>query len=120
MQRQCQDVRIGKRSLRVQELTMDDESKARALSQVWNSKKKIYEIDSARFELEVILRSIVPETWPEEFGPLSYENLKGMGAKYLRPILKAWRDLNTLPLETADFLESRSSSEENQPPSQAQ
>ncbi len=120
MQRQEADVKIGKHVLRIRELSMDDESKSRALSQVWDSKKKIYETDSSRFEVEVIFRSIVPESWPEEFGPFNLENLKGMGARYLRPILKAWRDLNTLPADSVDFLESQSSSETSQPASQAQ
>ena len=120
MQRQEQDVKIGKYALRIRELSMEDESKARALSQVWDSKKKIYETDSSRFELEVIFRSIIPESWPEEFGPFNQESLKGMGARYLRPILKAWRDLNTLPAEASDFLDSQSQSETSLPVSRAQ
>lgn len=120
MQRQEQDVKIGKHVVRIRELSMDDESKARALCQVWDAKKKIFETDSARFELEVILRSIVPESWPEEFGSLNMENLKNMGARYLRPILKTWRELNTLPAEAADFLEAQSQSQTKQPASRAQ
>ncbi|MGI0080775.1 MAG: hypothetical protein ACRECH_14280 [Nitrososphaerales archaeon] len=120
MQRQEQDVKIGKHLVRIRELSMDDESKARALSQMWDSKKKMFETDSARFELEVILRSIVPETWPEEFGSLSMESLKSMGARYLRPILKAWKDLNTLPVDASDFLDIQSQSETSPRLSQAQ
>ncbi|MGI0085327.1 MAG: hypothetical protein ACREBQ_09625, partial [Nitrososphaerales archaeon] len=120
MHRQEEEVKIGKHIVRIRELSMDDESKARALSQVWDSKKKIFETDSARFELEVVFRSIVPESWPEEFGSLSMENLKSMGARYLRPILKAWKDLNTLPADAADFLDSQSQSETSPRPSQAQ
>jgi hypothetical protein len=111
MQRQEQEVKIGSHILRVRELSMDDESKARALSQVWDSKKKIFETDSARFELEVIMRSIVAETWPEEFGPLNLDNLRQIGAKYLRPILRTWRELNTLPTEASDFLDAQSQSQ---------
>ena len=110
MQRAESMVKIGKYSIKVRELSMEDESKARAVSQEWNSKKKIFETNSSRFELEVILRSIVPESWPGEFGALTLDNLKEMGARYLRPILRAWRDLNTLPADASDFLEQPSQS----------
>jgi hypothetical protein len=120
MNRQEKDVNIGKHVIRVRELSMEDEAKARANSQVWNQSKKVFEVDNSKFELEVILRSIVPSSWPTEWGSLSFESLRNMGAKYLRPVLKAWRDLNILSEETADFLESQSPSETNPRPSQVQ
>jgi|SRR5579875_952228 len=120
MQLKEQVVKLGKHEIKVHELTVADEASIKSQAQVYNPKKKMHELDQATLDAAIIVSSIVKETWPEEFGSLSIENVKHLPTRYMRPILAMAQSLNVLQEETADFLDSQSSSQTSQTSSRQQ
>lgn len=109
-------VKVGSHEIVIRELTTEDESRIRAEAQVWNSKKKIYEVDRAALDALYIAYSVVPATWPKEWGPLSSDNIRKLGAKLTRRIYVECNKLNTLTEDASDFLEQP---QQSQQPTQA-
>ncbi|MDG6995185.1 MAG: hypothetical protein JRN52_04605 [Nitrososphaerota archaeon] len=105
-------VNIGSHKIGIRELTTEDESRIRVASQVWNSKKKIWEIDRANLDATYLAYSVVPETWPKEWGPLTSENIRKLPAKLTRKLFVECNRLNTLGEDASDFLDRPQSFQE--------
>lgn len=108
---QEKDVRLGSSiKVRLRELTAEDEWDVAQRAAVWNPRKKMFETDRKELNALLLLRSIVPETWPvEELGSLSSDTIKKLPAKYARPLMLAYQRLNTLDEDSRDFLDTQSS-----------
>ena len=104
-------VKVGTHEIRIHELTTEDESRIRTASQVWDSKRKTWETERATLDASYIAYSVVPETWPKEWGPLSSENIRKLPAKLTRKLLIECNKLNTLSEDASDFLEPRQQSQ---------
>ncbi len=105
-------VKVGSSEIKIHELTTEDESRIRANSQVWNSKKKISEPDQARLDANIIVASVIPETWPKEWGLLTVENVRKLPSKQTRRLLTACHRLNILDEDVSDFLDEQRQSQE--------
>ena len=106
--------------MRIRELTVEDEARIKTQAQVWDSKRKSHVVDQSRLDCAIIVASVLPETWPADFGSLTIESVKIMPTKYVRPILLACQKLNVLEEDVSDFLESQSQSGANPTISQRQ
>lgn len=104
-------VRVGPHEIRIHELTTEDESRIRAGAQVWDSKKKIWETDRAILDSSYIACSVVPESWPKEWGSLTTEGVRKLPAKLTRKLFIECNKLNTLSEDSADFLDPQQHSQ---------
>ena len=111
LERQEKTIEILGKQIRIRELSTEEESKIKSQSQVWNSKKKMPEVDQAKLDANIICHSVLPETWPSEWGTLSAENIRKLPSKLTRRLLHECQSLNILDEDVASFLDSQSSSQ---------
>lgn len=102
---------VAGHGIRIRELSTEEESKIRVQSQVWSKGKKAPEVDQASLDANMIFHSIVPETWPKEFGEFTVETIRKLPTKYTRKLLFSCQRLNILDSDVADFLDIVSRSE---------
>jgi phage FluMu protein gp41 len=109
-ERQERELQLGRFRVRLRELTAEDEWDVAQRATVWNPRKKMFETDRKELNALLLVRSIVPESWPsQELGSLSSETIKKLPAKYARPLMLAYQRLNTLDEDSRDFLDTQSS-----------
>lgn len=110
-------VKIDGHEITIHELTTEQESRIRASSQVWNSKKKMPEVDQAKLDANIMYYSIVASTWPaKDWGTLSPETIQKLPSKLTRKLLGECQRLNVLDEDIQAFLDSRQSSQNQTQP----
>lgn len=112
MQLEEKEIKIGKYSLKIKELTVEEEADIKAEARVYDRKTKVFKLDNGALDASIILHSVVPDTWPSDFGELEMDKIRKLPSKYFRRLLIESQRLNSIKEEVADFLEERSSSQE--------
>ena len=100
---------IAGHELKIHELTTEEESKIRGASRVWNN-KRTPETDHGKLDASMIYYSVYAETWPEEWGPFTIENIRKLPSKLTRKLLFECQALNVLDEDVSAFLDSRQQS----------
>ena len=118
MELEQRSVKVGKYELAIRELTVEEEAEIKSESRVYNKASKMYKLDSGALDASIILHSVLKESWPQDFGEMSLENIRKLPSKYFRRLLIECQKLNSIPEEVADFLEDRLSSQASQPKSE--
>jgi hypothetical protein len=110
-EREEKEVQIAGHAIRIRELTTEMESRIRADSQVYDRKSRMLKPDQAALDANLIYYSLVPSTWPEEWGKLGVDNIKALPSKLTRKLLYECQRLNTLEEDAQAFLDSRRSTQ---------
>src|SRR5579875_2554856 len=105
--REERSVKISGHEIRIRELSTEEESKIRSLSQTWNPKRKVPETDQAKLDANMIFHCVIPETWPKEWGPFSVETIRKLPAKLTRKLLFECQAINVLQEDVDSFLGSQ-------------
>src|SRR5579875_865794 len=104
-------IRIAGKEIRIHELTTEEESEVRAKSQTWDAKKKTLSTDQPKLDALMIYYSVVRETWPKEWGPLSVETIRKLPSKLTRRLLFECQQINVLQEDVDSFLDSQQPSQ---------
>ena len=109
-------VKIANHEIIIHELTTEEESRVRAESQVWNTRKKLPETDQAKLDSNMIFYSVDSKTWPEEWGEFTVESIRKLPSKLTRKLLYECHAINVLEEDESAFLESQQQSQASAAP----
>jgi hypothetical protein len=113
-------LKVGPYELKIKELTVEEEAEIKSECRVYDRKTRTYKVDNGALDASIIRYSVIPSSWPDDFGEFTTENIRHLPAKYFRRVLIECQKLNSIPEEVAGFLEQQSSSQASQPKSEQQ
>lgn len=118
MQLEEKTITVGKYSIKIKELTVEEEADIKSDARSYDKRTKSFKLDNGALDASIILHSVVKHSWPSDFGEMDLENIRKLPSKYFRRLLIECQKLNSIKEEVADFLEERSSLPEKAPSSE--